>query len=399
MTLTVAIKNGKDVTKGILYLIDFAASDRRIKSKKEGKLFTEHTVVSEQFNTLLKVLQCLTGISSSNGPPPYIESHLTRVLKDLLAPKNYLIFIGHIVQNESAYEETTYTLNYIHKCRCVDVSGLNKGEGEGMSTAVRERMLRKLNQENNDLKAKMERLKRTHDKQLEELRQQLGLDIDFEHLTTRRISSKEMEFINNHKRAVEEGDALEKKNRELEEELQRTNEELKALRKEYDELQEDKSCQYIIMQEHISKVKAEIKEYEQKKASRTQYYENLKNRQAELVERNAEQMLNEKAVVIGSVKSILKAKEKMAKETQDLRMTQKKLEEKLYDGMIKTNEKNYETEKTQLIAKYTTLIEEQNKEYDKYVSLYQEFRRKKKYFSYYIKALSRKSEGENSIII
>eukprot|EP01022_Parablepharisma_sp_SALTPOND_P021320 TRINITY_DN4144_c0_g1_i1.p3 TRINITY_DN4144_c0_g1~~TRINITY_DN4144_c0_g1_i1.p3 ORF type:complete len:434 (+),score=75.03 TRINITY_DN4144_c0_g1_i1:4410-5711(+) len=379
MILNVSIKEVKGFTKSSLYLIDLAASDRRIKSKKEGKLFTEHTVVSEQLNTLLKVLQSLNGTSANSTSPPYAESHLTRALKDLLSPKNRLIFLGHILQNESAYEETMHTLNYLHKCKCLESAGSSKGETDGMSTAARERLLRKINQENNDLKLKLERIKRVHEKQLDELKRLLGIDIDFEHLTSRRISAKEMEFINNHKKAVEEGDNLEKYNRELEDDMQRINDELKCLHKEYDELQEDRSCQYIILQEHIAKVKAEIKEYEKKKASREQYYENLKNRQAEIVEKNVEQVINEKAVVVGSVKSILQAKEKMAKNTKSMRETQKRVEEKMYQTMAHTNAKNYEVEKELLIKKYSSLIEGQKKEYEKYVSLYQDFRHKKKY--------------------
>jgi len=367
----------KGQAKSTLYLIDLAASDRRIKSKKEAKLFTEHTIVSEQFNTLLKVLQSLTGVSDLIVPP-YNESHLTRVLKDLLTKKSYIAIIGHIVQNEAIYEETMYTIGYVQKCRCKTAITLSKDQSEGMNHAVRERLLRKLGQENADLKAKLDRIKRSHDKQLNDLKQLLGLDIDFEHLTARKVSNKEMEFINTHKKAVEEGDELEKLNKQLEEELIKTNEKLKMLHKEYDDIQEDRSCQYIVLQEQITKVKAEIREYEQKKASRMQYYENLKNKQIEIVEKNAEQVIDNKAVIIGSVKSILKAKEKMAKQTKDMRMTQKKFEEKLYNTMAQVNEKNYETEKEQLIAKYTTLLEEQKKEHEKYVTLYQEFRNKKK---------------------
>jgi len=374
----VSIKEIKGFIKSSLYLVDLAASDKRIKSKKESKLFTDHTVVSEQFNTLLKVLQELSGNNKEDKEPPFSESHLTRVFKDLLSPRNRLIIIGHILQNESAYEETMHTLNYLNKCKCLEGGSSAKGEGEGLSTAARERLLRKTNQENNDLKVKLEKIKRQHEKMLDELKRLLGLDIDFEHLTSRRISQKEMDFINTHKKAVEEGDALEKRNRELEDELQRANEELKNLRKEYDELQEDRSCQYIILQENIARVKAEIKEYEKKKESREQYYQNLKNRQSEIVDKNAQQVINDKAVVIGSVKSILKAKEQMAKETKQMRDTQKKQEEKLYASMVENNSKSYESEKALLIKKYATLIEEQKKEYEKYVNLYQEFRKKKK---------------------
>ena len=369
MSLNLSIKEIKGITKSSLFLIDLAASDRRIKSKKEGKqLFTEHTVVSEQFNTLLKVLQDLGGGTAS---PPYAESHLTRALKDLLSIKNRLIFIGHILQTESAYEETMHTLGYLNKCKCLESTAAAKGDSEGMTAAARERLLRKINQENNDLKMKLERMKRVHDKQMDELKRLLGLDIDLEHLTSKRISAKEMEFINTHKKAIEEGDSLESRNKELEEELQRTNEELKNLHKEYDELQEDRSCQYIMLQENIGKVKSEIKEYEKKTASREQYYENLKNKQAEIVEKNAEHIIKEKAVVVGSVKSILKAKEKMANETKSLRASQRQMEEKMYHQMTNTN--------ALLMAKYGSLIEGQKKEYEKYIALYQEFRRKKKY--------------------
>ncbi len=158
MMLNVSIKEVKGFTKSTLYLVDLAASNRHIKSKKETQLFTEHTIVSEQYNTFLKVLQSL----SSGVPPPYSESHLTRALKDLLSTRSKLFFIGHIVQNESAYEETLHTLLYMHKCKCFETGGGARADSEGLSTAARERMLRKINQENSDLKVRLERLKRVH---------------------------------------------------------------------------------------------------------------------------------------------------------------------------------------------------------------------------------------------
>ncbi len=196
---------------------------------------------------------------------------------------------------------------------------------------------------------------------------------------SRRVSGKEMEFINAHKQAVEEGDTLDKKNGELEEALRSADEELKELHREYDDMQEDRSCQYIILREQIEKVKAEITEYEKKKASREQYYENLKNMQGEFVGKNTEQFIREKAVVVGSVKSILEAKVRMAKDTKTLRATQRIAEAQQYKDMAQTNVQNFETEKALLVGKYTKLIEGQKKEKEKYGELFKEFRNSKKY--------------------
>ncbi len=156
MMLTLSVKAIRGITKSSLYLVDLAASDRHIKSTKEGRQFTEHTVVSEQFATFLSVLQSL----GSGALPPYSESHLTRALKDLLSARNKLVFLGHIPQSEGAYEEIMHTLKYLHKCRCLDAAGSARAEAEGLSAAARERALRKINQENSDLKLKLDRTKR-----------------------------------------------------------------------------------------------------------------------------------------------------------------------------------------------------------------------------------------------
>ncbi len=206
----------------------------------------------------------------------------------------------------------------------------------------------------------------------------LGLDIDFEHITSRKASAKEMEFIAAHKKAVEEGEVLTQHNKDLEEELQRLNEELKGLNERYKNLQEERSCDYIVVHESIEKVKGEINEYEKKKASREQYYTNMKNEQAVLVRKDAERILSEKEPVLRSVKGILEAKKRMAEETKARRDQQRVEERKLYKSMAENNVKHYEKEKALLLHKYTTLIDGQQKEYDRYVALYKDFRQKKK---------------------
>ena len=180
-----------------------------------------------------------------------------------------------------------------------------------------------------------------------------------------------MEFINDHKKSDEKGEAIEKRNKELEEELEHCNEKLKRLRKEDDELQENKSCEDRMLQEDIARFKAEIKEYKQKIANKEHYYDTMRARQVDTVEKNANQILNEKAPVVGSVKSILKAKEIMVKNTQTMRMNQKAMEEKMYNTMTQFNIKHYDKEKNQLVLKYNSLIEEQKKDYDRYVDIYQ----------------------------
>lgn len=367
----------KGITKSSLYLIDLAPFS--FKANTEGRTITQ-AIVKQQFDNLYKVLECLSTSNSSDVASPYAESYLTRVLKDLLAPKNHIAIIGHIVQEEGAYVETMGTLMYLQKCKAL-AGHANKGEGEAMSAAARDRLLRKINQENNDLKTKLEQIKRTHSKQLDELRQMLGLELDLEQIASRRVFLKEMEILNEHKKAVEEGDALEKRNHELEEKLDRCNQKLKELHKEYDELQEKRSCEYLMLQEDIARFKAEIREYKQKIANSEKYYDKVKEKQVELVEQSAKQMLDEKTIIVGSVKSILKAKEEMAKNTQTLRLSQSNREERLYNNMERINTKNYDMEKDQLVAKYNKLIENQRKEYEKYVALYQKFRRNKKYLS------------------
>ena len=95
MVLNLFIKEVKGITKSSLYLVELASINH--KSRKDGKKFAEQSVVEEQFNVLMKVLQ---GLASTSGDiPPYGESHLTRVLKDLIAPKNRLVFMAHILQD------------------------------------------------------------------------------------------------------------------------------------------------------------------------------------------------------------------------------------------------------------------------------------------------------------
>eukprot|EP00831_Metopus_contortus_P047317 TRINITY_DN38139_c0_g2_i1.p1 TRINITY_DN38139_c0_g2~~TRINITY_DN38139_c0_g2_i1.p1 ORF type:complete len:112 (+),score=33.61 TRINITY_DN38139_c0_g2_i1:114-449(+) len=95
--------------------------------------------------------------------------------------------------------------------------------------------------------------------------------------------------------------------------------------------------------------------YQRKKVSREQYYENLKKKQIEIVDTNTKAIIDEKAFVVGSVKSILEAKEKMLKETKFTREQQRVTDKNKFSSMAETNSKYCEQNKVQLMEKYKFL--------------------------------------------
>ena len=144
---------------GTLFLIDLAASSSsKTVGAKAGKDKSHYTDV-KQVEHSFKVLKGIFNSFQKGNPLPsiYSQCKLTRVLKGVLAKNTKFTFIGHIVTNETYYDEAINTLTYLEGLRQSELGGKM---GETMSLIHQENLLKKFNQENVQLKGEAEKLRK-----------------------------------------------------------------------------------------------------------------------------------------------------------------------------------------------------------------------------------------------
>lgn len=141
------------------------------------------------------------------------ETILISSIKGLFQQKSSVHLIGHIVS--SNFEETLNTLQYIERCKA-EVVGNSKFENvENTKGGNTDQLLRNLRQVNDQYKKDMDALERSHENQLEKIKNMLGLKMDLKKMLQKGPSPQDKIDIENFKLADERVRNFEGRNKEL----------------------------------------------------------------------------------------------------------------------------------------------------------------------------------------
>ncbi|ETW00117.1 hypothetical protein, variant 1 [Aphanomyces invadans] len=109
------------------HLVDLAGSERAKRTLATGDRFKEGVHINQALLTLGKVI---TALSDKKAFVPYRESKLTRLLQDSLGGNSKTVMIACVSPADSNYEETTSTLRYAERTRCIQNKAvINKDPG------------------------------------------------------------------------------------------------------------------------------------------------------------------------------------------------------------------------------------------------------------------------------
>ncbi|RHY65761.1 hypothetical protein DYB34_007173 [Aphanomyces astaci] len=109
------------------HLVDLAGSERAKRTLATGDRFKEGVHINQALLTLGKVI---TALSDKKAFVPYRESKLTRLLQDSLGGNSKTIMIACVSPADSNYDETTSTLRYAERTRCIQNKAvINKDPG------------------------------------------------------------------------------------------------------------------------------------------------------------------------------------------------------------------------------------------------------------------------------
>lgn len=180
---------------GKLNLVDLAGSERLTKSGAEGINKKETQNINSSLSALGDVLSALSS-KSYNGPIPYRNSKLTRLLQDSLGGNSKTLFIINVQASSPNYSETLMSLMYGQRAKKIknltsqnkDVT--NEEDLEKMYlelSQVREKLVERtrefqilksremhITEENNLLKQKMDVLSKINQMEIEKMENQLN---------------------------------------------------------------------------------------------------------------------------------------------------------------------------------------------------------------------------------
>ncbi len=118
--------NAAPVHLGKLHLVDLAGSERLSRSGAEGINQKEAQNINSSLTSLGDVLAALSS-KHYNGPIPYRNSKLTRLLQDSLGGNSKTFFIVNIDPATHNYQETMMSLMYGQRAKKIkNITTLNK---------------------------------------------------------------------------------------------------------------------------------------------------------------------------------------------------------------------------------------------------------------------------------
>lgn len=173
---------------------EIAGAEKIVKSFPDKKAFQQGILLNAN---LVAIQKMLLAISSGVKNIPYKESKLTRVLQNCCGPSSQILTISGINPNETNFEESLNTLALTDRFKNIDlktktyVDSSKASSGQIMSQSAafnpnmlgnQEKVIKKLQDENAELKSRIDYMQKDYKNKFIELGQRIGINDDLEKL-------------------------------------------------------------------------------------------------------------------------------------------------------------------------------------------------------------------------
>lgn len=267
MILRVDITSGVGETKsrGSLYLIDLAGSERVRKSEVEGQALKEAQHINKSLSALGNVMEALDRKASH---VPYRDSKLTHLLTNSLGGNSRTMMIMTACPHNESYDETTFALKFATRVRRINLGSAQRN----ILSKNLEETVKQLSQE----KSQLSKAKERSDAQLSSLKKEKErIEDKLSRASLARANSKdEMRTLSVLRQANTDATARwqkEKNSREekavelgkLQEEYQKCQRELRNVKREQESLSkknEDKEDEIFKLKKDLRAMKEQLSE-------------------------------------------------------------------------------------------------------------------------------------------
>ena len=336
--------------KGMLYFVDLAGSE---KIANEQQNFSFSSGVAFDLKNLQKILMSISQIDESVTYVPYKESKLSICLRNILKSGKQINILSHIIPVVAAYEDTLLTLQYIERCNGQTTKEV-KTTVETTAKPEHERIIKKIEEENNDLRNQLDNEQTAFKNKLKAIQNSLGLQTDLDKMfTSTNVSmSSEMEVLRKHKRNCERIQSMEQLKVEIGKKLLKLNEKIDSFKIEESKLK----ASYDAKTRDMNGMQTElITENDKLKIELSQLKEKLEQEEATKIQQESLKLKNkikEKSDFIHYAQDTIEEKEKLLKEAKDLKdIGKREIESEYKTTIIDSNYKTHD-QKARLLGQF-----------------------------------------------
>ena len=255
----------------------------------------------------------LLALALTSKSIPYRESKLTKALQNTLTPYGHIVMIGTLHPNEANFEECINTLQFLDRCRNVefkDKKGSNNaGDDQGMGFSafggVNEKMLKRLHDDLDEAKRRIEFLQKDHKSKLEKLKKILELDFDWDKFDEK---SKEAALLAQQRDALKANEGLKREVNDLEYRLEEYERDNKTNGMEFHRVQQKSVTEITELREQLRRAKEfrDTKELERLQNLRAQ--NNQLENEMKILRGHNKAIIDEKTEAVSNFRSNLSVK-------------------------------------------------------------------------------------------
>ncbi|KAL4471997.1 hypothetical protein ABPG72_018499 [Tetrahymena utriculariae] len=360
--------------------VDLAGSERIAKSLTEGHKYQESIIINQNLSVLCK---CLQSISLKGKSIPHKESKLSRILQNTLQPRSFITLIGNINPSESNYEECLATQQYIERCskdapKTLPISS-NSSNINNLtnSSVVNDKVVQKLQRDNQELKEKLEKVQNDHKKRLHDIQMILGIEVELDKLFL-KSSIRELNHLKQQKEAMIKAENLQKQNEELEKTIDNLHKHIDEIKRTEHKKWELQKCQIIELKESLVNLKQQISSKEMNSKSDIKQFQKEKEQDLKNLIDRSNALLEERNNLVFNLPTFVQNKTQENQKVNDLKKATKYEAEKEHKSQIETLKKEYQQLLENSKMQFEFYLKQKNEQIDQYVQDSKKYREEKK---------------------
>ncbi|CAK59355.1 unnamed protein product (macronuclear) [Paramecium tetraurelia] len=338
-----------------IQFVDLAGSERIAKSLTQEGQFQEAILINQSLTALSK---CLTAISQMNSKNiPYRDSKLTRILQNCLNS-----------QSQGGFDECLSALQYAERTKGVTATQpIDDNPNQPGPFPGQDKLIKKLQDENTELKSKIDYMQKEHKQKISEIQTLLGIDVDLEKLFA-KSSAQELQKFKIQKDAMQKVETLQNYVKEADYMIDKMQKEKEQLKKEESLKQERQQCRIIELAEEIKKLK-------EQQAEKKQQLEQIEQEKNDKILDTVKKQLKEHQDVI---EKNGQSKTSEVQKHEDIKRMAKLELEKEYKQQMDNLKQEYAKFLQDSTEQYEKYLQKKNEEIDHFIHQFKKYQEKKK---------------------
>lgn len=290
---------GGEATTSVLHFVQLASSDRPSNATSHSDILFVHNSLT----ALGKVIGAL-----GTDDVPYRDSKLTRLLSSSLRDRNITALVVAINPAPIYYEESLSAFEFAERCLEIPNEALKSELSSDYLTAAHQGFrIKVLQNELIDCKKRLLTTTQQHDKQLQVLKETLGIRVDIHALIQAQAGSKERVWLNNQKEAIQRTDLLQKRNIDLERQCE-DNKALFEKIRDLEEVNQEKHIREMLeLRDELQNLQEDLASLQQRAAHKSRSQMNTRTDELKQMLTHSHLLIEEKAALMDKMPATMKA--------------------------------------------------------------------------------------------